>query len=85
MHILLSFNRIHSVQNNCLDHSDAERKYIEFSEKADEYQSKINESKVDKNENQRFQRRQELLDSLKRLFPGVYGRLIDLCEPVHKK
>jgi structural maintenance of chromosome 1 len=65
--------------------SDAERKYKELNDKADGYQSQINESKVDKNENQRFQRKQELLDSLKRLFPGVYGCLIDLCEPVHKK
>ena len=68
-----------------LNNSDAERKYKEYSETADQFQSQINESKVDKNESQRFQRKQELLDSLKRLFPGVYGCLIDLCEPVHKK
>lgn len=65
--------------------SDAERKHREVTTKMEEYQSQINESKVDKNESQRFQRKQELLESLKRLFPGVYGVLIDICEPVHKR
>lgn len=65
--------------------STAEQKYNELSGKADDYQSQINESKFDRNENQRFQKKQEILDSLKRLFPGVYGCLIDLCEPVHKR
>ncbi|XP_028405600.1 structural maintenance of chromosomes protein 1A-like [Dendronephthya gigantea] len=65
--------------------SGAEQRYQELNDKANEYQSKINESKVDKNENIRYQKKQELLDSLKRLFPGVYGCLIDLCEPVHKR
>ena len=28
---------------------------------------------------------EELIDSLKRMFPGVYGRLVDLCQPTHKR
>jgi structural maintenance of chromosome 1 len=45
----------------------------------------LGEAKVDKHESARAVKRAELIDNLKRLFPGVYGRLIDLCEPSHKK
>lgn len=48
-------------------------------------QEELNEAKMDKHESARHQKKQELLESMKRLFPGVYGRLIDLCQPVHKK
>ncbi|XP_055958338.1 structural maintenance of chromosomes protein 1A [Patella vulgata] len=45
----------------------------------------LGEAKVDKHESARAMKKAELLDNLKRLFPGVHGRLIDLCEPSHKK
>jgi len=45
----------------------------------------LGEAKVDKHESARAIKKQELIDNLKRLFPGVHGRLIDLCEPSHKK
>ena len=65
--------------------SNADQQHHELSGKLEEYQTQINDSKVDQNENIRYQKKQEMLDSLKRLFPGVLGCLIDLCEPVHKK
>ena len=48
-------------------------------------QTELNEAKVDKHESVRHQKKKEIMESMKRLFPGVFGRLIDLCEPVHKK
>lgn len=48
-------------------------------------QGELNEARSDKHESARHQKRKEVMESMKRLFPGVYGRLIDLCEPVHKK
>ncbi|KAH3819553.1 hypothetical protein DPMN_121292, partial [Dreissena polymorpha] len=45
----------------------------------------LGEAKVDKHESARAMKKAELLENLKRLFPGVHGRLIDLCEPSHKK
>jgi len=45
----------------------------------------LGEAKVDKHESARAMKKAELIDNLKRLFPGVHGRLIDLCEPSHKK
>lgn len=65
--------------------SDANSRYMELSQQLDSVQEELNEAKMDKHESARHQKRQELLESMKRLFPGVYGRLIDLCQPVHKK
>ncbi|XP_071960355.1 structural maintenance of chromosomes protein 1A-like [Antedon mediterranea] len=45
----------------------------------------LGEAKVDKHESNRKNKKAELTENLKRLFPGVYGRLIDLCEPSQKK
>lgn len=45
----------------------------------------LGEAKVDKHESARAMKKAELLENLKRLFPGVHGRLMDLCEPSHKK
>ncbi|PVD24300.1 hypothetical protein C0Q70_14771 [Pomacea canaliculata] len=48
-------------------------------------QEQLGEAKVDKHESARAMKKAELLENLKRLFPGVHGRLIDLCEPSHKR
>ncbi|XP_072027504.1 structural maintenance of chromosomes protein 1A-like [Amphiura filiformis] len=45
----------------------------------------LGEAKVDKHESARHVKKTELIENLKRLFNGVYGRLIDLCEPSQKK
>ncbi|PFX28551.1 Structural maintenance of chromosomes protein 1A [Stylophora pistillata] len=65
--------------------NDANSRHGEISQLLEEVQGELNEAKMDKHESARHQKKQELLESMKRLFPGVYGRLIDLCEPVHKK
>ena len=51
----------------------------------EEVQGQLNEAKADKSESARTQKKQEFIENLKRLYPGVYGRLVDLCEPVHKR
>jgi len=47
--------------------------------------SKLRELKDDKRQSQAESRRAEVFDTLKRLFPGVKGRLVDLCKPVQRK
>lgn len=51
----------------------------------EDVQKQLGEAKADKTENTRSQKKAEFIDNLKKLFPGVYGRLADLCEPVHKR
>lgn len=65
--------------------SDATSRHLDLGHQLEEVQDELNEAKVDKHESARHQKKHEVLESMKRLFPGVYGRLIDLCEPVHKK
>lgn len=65
--------------------NDANSRHLELSHLLEDVQTELNEAKVDKHESARHQKKQEVLESMKRLFPGVHGRLIDLCEPVHKK
>ena len=50
----------------------------------DVYQ-KLNDAKVDLRENQRSKNFREALEAMKRIFPGVHGRILDLCKPINKK
>ncbi|XP_038231864.1 structural maintenance of chromosomes protein 1B isoform X4 [Dermochelys coriacea] len=46
----------------------------------------LQNAKIDYHEGRRQQTRAEMLESLKRLYPdSVFGRLLDLCHPIHKK
>ena len=63
-----------------------------FRHKHDMLKSKINdvdlqlrELKADRHENDRDARMSEAVETLKRLFPGVHGRMTDLCRPTQKK
>ncbi|XP_062990427.1 structural maintenance of chromosomes protein 1B [Elgaria multicarinata webbii] len=48
--------------------------------------SDLHNAKIDVYEGTRQRRRAENLESLKRLYPDyVFGRLVDLCHPIHKK
>ncbi|XP_041254547.1 structural maintenance of chromosomes protein 1B [Onychostruthus taczanowskii] len=48
--------------------------------------SELQNAKIDYHEGRREQMRAEILESLKRLYPdSVFGRLLDLCHPIHKK
>uniref|UniRef100_A0AAQ5Y1F8 Structural maintenance of chromosomes protein n=1 Tax=Amphiprion ocellaris TaxID=80972 RepID=A0AAQ5Y1F8_AMPOC len=55
----------------------------------DEINMELNQvlnARIDRQENSRQQRKAEIMESIKRLYPGsVYGRLIDLCQPTQKK
>lgn len=43
------------------------------------------QARVDQRESEREQKMKENLDSLKRIFPGVHGRISDLCKPTQRK
>jgi structural maintenance of chromosome 1 len=45
----------------------------------------IGDARIDKFESSRSQKKAEIIEQLKKKFTGVYGRLIDHCEPVHRK
>lgn len=63
----------------------ARTRITEIQQELESVVEQLGEAKVDKHESARAIKKSELIDNLKRLFPGVHGRLIDLCEPSHKK
>ncbi|KAM8979654.1 LOW QUALITY PROTEIN: structural maintenance of chromosomes protein 1B [Sarcophilus harrisii] len=46
----------------------------------------LQDARIDHHEGKRQQKKVEILECLKRLYPeSVFGRLLDLCHPIHKK
>uniref|UniRef100_A0A8B9JC95 Structural maintenance of chromosomes protein 1A n=1 Tax=Astyanax mexicanus TaxID=7994 RepID=A0A8B9JC95_ASTMX len=96
---LEKFNRDQKADQDRLDLE--ERKKVETEvkicrnriEKLEDYiatsrfvMEQLGDARIDRQENSRQQRKAEIMESIKRLYPGsVYGRLIDLCQPTQKK
>ncbi|XP_008933563.1 PREDICTED: structural maintenance of chromosomes protein 1B-like, partial [Merops nubicus] len=58
----------------------------EVNEELNKIAGELQNAKIDYHEGRRQQMRAEILESLKRLYPdSVFGRLFDLCHPIHKK
>ncbi|KAH9288968.1 hypothetical protein KI387_033085, partial [Taxus chinensis] len=66
-------------------HRKSRTKYDNLKAKADEIEVHLRELKADKRESERDAKLSEAVESLKRLFPGVHGRMTDLCRPTQKK
>jgi len=56
-----------------------------INEELEDVMKRQGDAKVDRTESSRQKGRQELLENLRRLFPGVHGRVLNLCEPIHGK
>ncbi|XP_024435287.1 structural maintenance of chromosomes protein 1B isoform X3 [Desmodus rotundus] len=58
----------------------------EVNEEMNLVRSELQNAGIDYHEGKRQQKRAEVMDHLKRLYPdSVFGRLLDLCHPIHKK
>lgn len=57
----------------------------EFNEKLAGVYSQLLEAGVDKRQSEREAKFKETLSNLQRLFPGVRGRIVDLCKPTQRK
>lgn len=64
----------------------AKRRIDEINIELNQVMEQLGDARIDRQENSRQQRKAEIMESIKRLYPGsVYGRLIDLCQPTQKK
>ncbi|KAJ8265455.1 hypothetical protein COCON_G00145540 [Conger conger] len=64
----------------------AKRRIDEINQELNQVMEQLGDARIDRQENSRQQRKAEIMESIKRLYPGsVYGRLIDLCQPTQKK
>ncbi|XP_027598433.1 structural maintenance of chromosomes protein 1B [Pipra filicauda] len=58
----------------------------EVNEELNKIVGELQNARMDYHEGRREQMRAEILESLRRLYPdSVFGRLLDLCHPIHKK
>ncbi|XP_063536782.1 structural maintenance of chromosomes protein 1A [Cydia strobilella] len=47
--------------------------------------SQLGDARVDKHEEARRRKKQEIVENFKREIPGVYDRMINMCQPTHKR
>lgn len=60
-------------------------KYKNLKSKIDEIENELREWRADRHENERDLKLSQAVETLKRLFQGVHGRMTDLCRPTQKK
>jgi len=51
----------------------------------EEVTAELGDSRVDKHEENRKKKKHEIVENFKRLFPGVYDRMINMADPINKK
>ncbi|RKP38630.1 cohesin complex subunit psm1 [Dimargaris cristalligena] len=67
------------------EHERVQQTSIEANEKLTGVLNKLAQARVDRRESERETKMRDCLESLKRIFPGVYGRISDLCRPSQRK
>ncbi|XP_043715175.1 structural maintenance of chromosomes protein 1 isoform X2 [Telopea speciosissima] len=73
---------LRAMQDN---HRESRNKQESLKLKIREIDDQLRELKADRHENERDARFSQAVETLKRLFPGVHGRMTDLCRPTQKK
>ncbi|XVE77921.1 hypothetical protein DITRI_Ditri13aG0103100 [Diplodiscus trichospermus] len=66
-------------------HQTSRSKHENLKSKIGEIENQLRELKADRYENERDARLSQAVETLKRLFQGVHGRMTDLCRPTQKK
>lgn len=66
-------------------HRDSRLKYDNLKSKIGEIENQLRELKADRHENERDHKLSEAVDTLKRLFQGVHGRISKLSSPTQSK
>uniref|UniRef100_A0A8C9Y412 Structural maintenance of chromosomes protein 1A n=1 Tax=Sander lucioperca TaxID=283035 RepID=A0A8C9Y412_SANLU len=84
---LQNAQKMYKKRKGDMDELDKEMKAVELAKQEfEEMLYTFKDARIDRQENSRQQRKAEIMESIKRLYPGsVYGRLIDLCQPTQKK
>jgi structural maintenance of chromosome 1 len=67
------------------DVGSSKNKAEDLQAEMEEVLRELGDARVDKHEEGRRRKRQEIVDNFKRLFPGVYDRMINMCQPIHKR
>lgn len=58
----------------------------ELQQELESVMEQLGDAKIDKHEDARRKKKQEIVENFKRSFPGgVYDRMINMCHPIHKR
>uniref|UniRef100_T1IVB8 Structural maintenance of chromosomes protein n=1 Tax=Strigamia maritima TaxID=126957 RepID=T1IVB8_STRMM len=63
----------------------AKTRVNEISQQLEGIYSDLGDAKVEKHDDSRRRKKKENVETFKRLFSGVLGRLVDMCQPIHKR
>ena len=63
----------------------AKREVEKLTEELTNINNNLGDAKVDRSENERQRKKGEIVENLKKLYPGVFDRMLNLCKPIHKR
>ncbi|XP_015793596.1 LOW QUALITY PROTEIN: structural maintenance of chromosomes protein 1A-like [Tetranychus urticae] len=63
----------------------AKERVTTINKKLEQINGELGDAKVDRHEDERRRKKAEVVDHLKKLYPGVYDRMLNLCKPIHKR
>lgn len=67
------------------DVGEAKARVAAINRELEALMNEMGDAKVDKHEDSRRRKKAEIVDHFKQLYSGVYDRLVNMCQPVHKK
>ena len=57
----------------------------EIQKQLEDVVEQLGDAKIDKHEDARRKKKQEIVERFKSNYPGVYDRMINMCQPTHKR
>ncbi|XP_018333295.1 structural maintenance of chromosomes protein 1A [Agrilus planipennis] len=57
----------------------------EIQKQLDDVLEQLGDARIDKHEDARRKKKQEIVERFKSNYPGVYDRMINMCQPLHKR
>ncbi|XP_071531628.1 structural maintenance of chromosomes protein 1A [Panulirus ornatus] len=57
----------------------------QLQEQLENVTEQLGDARVDKHEDSRRKKKQEIVENFKQLYSGVYDRMINMCQPIHKR
>lgn len=67
------------------DVGSSKERIVELQKELDNVRDQLGDAKIDKHEDGRRKKKQEVVELFKREVPGVYDRMINMCQPSHKR
>lgn len=63
----------------------SKERIMQLQEQLENVTEQLGDARVDKHEDSRRKKKQEIVENFKQLYSGVYDRMINMCQPIHKR